>query len=79
MRYLFNINIPYWFDKQLNIILWIGETENNKRLILTFWLNYKVKDLPGYENDWMLGNGRNFVLWKWKNVRRVNNEKIRRN
>jgi len=66
VKYLLNFNIPYWIGKQLNIVLWINETEKNKKLNLTFWLNYKVKDIPGYENNWMLGERLNFVLWKWE-------------
>lgn len=62
-RYL-DINIPYWFGKQLNIILWENENGKEKRLLLTFWLNYKVKDLPQYKDEWFLGKRKSFVLRK---------------
>jgi len=65
IKYLLDINIPYWFNKQLNILLWTNNKKKIKILTLTFWLNYRVKELEGYEKDWFLGNRKNFVLWKW--------------
>lgn len=66
MKHLFNINIPYWIDKKLNIILWTNKNGKNNKLCLTFWLNYQLRDLPGYEGEWFLGKRVNFVLWKWR-------------
>jgi len=65
MKTFLDINIPYWFNKQLNIILWIIENKKTKRLQLIFWLNYRVLDIEGYEDDWFLGKRKSFTLWKW--------------
>jgi|GEM_PF-5217699 len=65
MKYLLDINIPYWLGKQLNILLWINSNGKIKILNLTFWLNYRVKEIQGYEKDWFLGKRKSFVLRKW--------------
>jgi len=65
MSHLLDINIPYWFSKQLNIILWVNSNGKVNILSLVFWLNYRVKDIQGYEEDWFLGERKSFALWKW--------------
>ena len=60
------ITIPYWFGRQLEFTFYhiYSKKSFNHEFRMTIWKYHKLKDIPGYENEWGSNWWKHITIYK---------------
>jgi hypothetical protein len=69
LKYLFSFEMPYWVNKGLLVSLYVNYSDKSscKRLMFSVFYLHKMVDIPGYEDDWGIGECKYYKISEWEN------------
>lgn len=64
LKQIFRLEFTYWFNKRIGFYFYKRNNNNKKSIELSIWKYHKIKELKGYEDEW-LSNWWTFItLWR---------------
>lgn len=69
---IIDVNVRYFPNRMLNIILTWRTNKEKKELVLSFWSLEKLNHVTQYEDNWGVNKVKHITLWKnYKPIRAV--------
>lgn len=66
VRYLFDIEISYKWDKQIKLSLYILKKDKHRSINFAVIHNYKNREIYQYRDTWFVGKSNYWKLLEWK-------------